>query len=718
MRKNLLLVCFVLFTFTGAFAQKWSASVAVVIDQTTYQKTTNEIKDYMSSIEKGGKKAILIIDKWGIPDSIRTTLKKLYVSSNLEGAVLVGDVPVPMLRDAQHLTTAFKMDQKRDWKLSSIPSDRFYDDFDLKFNFIKRDSLNKLYYYYSLRADSPQYLNCDIYSARIKAPTIPGKDKYQAISEFLKKVVAEKAQKREMSKILHASGHGYNSNSMNARVDEAWALKEQFPFLNTKSGTDLDFIDYTFDDYVKFRLLGALANPNLDLAILHHHGAEDVQLLNGSPIVSDAATWIELSKNFFRSKIRSAKDSVASKKYYVDNYNIPQNWVNDAFNPKIVLEDSIKDASLNINIPDLYGYVSGAKIIIIDACFNGSFHLDDYISGHYIFNPGGTIVVKANSVNTLQDTWTNELMGLMNLGVCTGNWAKGQMTLESHLIGDPTFSFINTNPALNLDRNIVKERSNVKYWKSLMENTLPDVKSLAMKYLRYNKAITSDELLKIQQTDKSAIVRLEAFTLIKKCADKNLPASIILGLNDSYELMQRLSALTASQNNAPELLPVLVYYKMLPTTSARVNFQIKDAIENYKPADAKVEYEKIRAHQAYWPLEKSYSALLRSANYSYDNAVKEFAALNDAKTTDKAKSFTISAQRNACSTLFLDQLFTGLKESNILSLRLLTAETLGWYVYSYKKDYIVTKCKELQAVEKNEQVKNELLKSINRLTFN
>jgi hypothetical protein len=716
MSKNLLLVCLALFAFTGAYAQKWSSSVAVVVDLTTYNKTTNDIKDYMSSIEKGGKKAILILDKWGIPDSIRTTLKNLYVSSNLEGAVFVGDIPVPMIRDAQHLTTAFKMDQKRDWKLSSIPSDRFYDDFDLKFDYIRQDKDKKLYYYYSLRTDSPQYICCDIYSARIKAPTIPGKDKYQAISEYLKKVVADKAQKRVMSKILHAAGHGYNSNSMNARVDEAWALKEQFPFLNTKSGSDLDFIDYTFDDFVKFRLMGALANPNLDLAILHHHGSEDEQLLNGSPIVSDANSWIELSKNFFRSKIRSAKDSVASKKYFVENYNIPPNWVEGVFNPKTIAEDSITEASQNIKIPDLYGYKSGAKIIIVDACFNGSFHLDDYISGHYIFNPGGTIVVKANSVNTLQDTWTNELMGLMNLGVCIGNWAKGQMTLESHLIGDPTFTFINAYPNLNLDRDIVKERSNVKYWKSLLGNALPDVKSLAMRNLLYNKTISSEELLKIQQTDKSAIVRLEAFMLIKKCADKNLPAAIILGLNDSYELLQRLSALTAAKNNAPELLPVLVYLKLQPTTSARVDFHLKDAIENYKPEDIKIEFDKTRAQQSYWPIEKDYNSLLKSAYNAFERETKDFEELSNAKATVKSKGFTISSQRNQCSAIFLDKLINVLKESNEPSLRLLTAETLGWYVYSYRKDYLVEKCKEQLAVEKDEKIKNELQKSINRLT--
>lgn len=39
--------------------------------------------------------------------------------------MFVGDVPVAMVRKAQHLTSAFKMDEEHDWFESSVPSDRF-----------------------------------------------------------------------------------------------------------------------------------------------------------------------------------------------------------------------------------------------------------------------------------------------------------------------------------------------------------------------------------------------------------------------------------------------------------------------------------------------------------------------------------------------------------------------------------------------------------------
>ena len=40
-----------------------------------------------------------------------------------------------------------------------VPSDRYYDDFGLKFDYIKQDSLIPDYHYMTLRADSKQYFH-------------------------------------------------------------------------------------------------------------------------------------------------------------------------------------------------------------------------------------------------------------------------------------------------------------------------------------------------------------------------------------------------------------------------------------------------------------------------------------------------------------------------------------------------------------------------------
>ena len=51
-------------------------------------------------------------------------------------------------------------------------------------------------------------------------------------------------------------------------------------------------------------------------------------------------------------------------------------------------------------------------------------------------------------------------------------------------------------------------------------------------------------------------------------------------------------------------------------------------------------------------------------------------------------------------------------------MRVLIAETLGWYTHSYRKDYIVEQCRKIAAGEKEAVVKLELEKTIKRLNKN
>ncbi len=383
-RLGFIILALILYMSSVASFAAEKRAFAIVTDEKTYASCKTSVDQYAESIKNEGMNVFVINNGWSTPEDIRKKLVELYKSSNLEGAVFIGDVPVPMIRDAQHLTTAFKMDQRRDWQESSVPSDRFYDDFDLKFNFIKRDSTKALYYYYSLASDGPQSINCDIYTARIKPPVVKGKSKYELISEFLIKAAKNKSSKHPINRLSYFAGHGYNSDCMVARIDEKLALSEQFSFIN-KGSKRVNYLDHKFEDNIKYRLLAELQSEGLDLAILHHHGSEDLQLMNGSPLTSDTQRWLEMAKKFFRGKIRGAKDTTAAKKYYIDNYKVPESWVANAFDKKMILKDSLEDAAIDIHISDLEDFKPQAKVVIFDACFNGSFHLDDYISGHYIF---------------------------------------------------------------------------------------------------------------------------------------------------------------------------------------------------------------------------------------------------------------------------------------------------------------------------------------------
>ena len=681
MKRSFIFLLLLTVTLSLAAREKRPA-VAVVVDPATRQALAADVDAFVQSMELVGKRGILVVDRWNQPDSIRAELKRLYDTDGLEGAVLVGNIPIPMVRDAHHLTTAFKMNPSRDWQDSSVPSDRLYDDFDLRFDYLKQDAEKPQLHYYSLRFDSPQVIHCDIWTSRIKPPQIPGQTATEAIAQYLRKAVKAKAEPRTpIRNVLHFAGRSYNSDAFQARIDEKVALQEQFPRLGAEHGTRIDFVNFNRDKVVRTRLMALLALERYDLAILHHHGEPDEQLLSGASPASMPKELLGAAQTYFRNKIRSAKDPEATKQRYMKEYDLPESFFADS--PEKAFADSTYYAEMNLYIPDLYGYTSNARVILLDACFNGSFNNDDYLAGYYVFNPGGTMVVKANTVNTLQDTWTNELLGLLDQGACVGNWAKGQLTLESHLLGDASWRFADSTPKYDADQALTARKGDNRYWRKLLASDVADLKALAIKQLAENGAIPPQELIAIERDDPHAVVRLAAFMALKRHPDAHLTEAIRLGLEDSYELLQRLAALTAAVNGDPALAETVRSLLADPATSERVFFQLKGGEE------------------AFFPTERT---------------KQEYDALTDPATPFKQKRSTVQVQRNACNPFCVEPMFAWLASCDDAAQRVAIAETLGWYRYSYLRDEIASRCRDLLATESDDAVRAELAKTVRRLT--
>jgi hypothetical protein len=136
--------------------KEYATSFAIIVDEKTYNKTKDAILAYRDAVEEDGLSAYVLAEDWKSPDEIKEEILKLYNQKpQLEGVVFIGDIPIPMLRDAEHLTSSFKYENNpSDYYNSSVPSDRFYDDFNLKFKFLHQDSRHPLCYYYSLLPDS------------------------------------------------------------------------------------------------------------------------------------------------------------------------------------------------------------------------------------------------------------------------------------------------------------------------------------------------------------------------------------------------------------------------------------------------------------------------------------------------------------------------------------------------------------------------------------
>ena len=697
------------------------ASVAVVIDQDCYSQTKDAVNEYVDAMELDGKTGILLIDEWGVPDSIRVRLETLHREKALEGAVLIGDIPVPMIRDAQHLSSAFKMDQKRDWKESSIPSDRYYDDFHLQFNFLSRDKDRKDFFYYSLAPESPQQIRSDIYTARIKPAQ--GQDKYKAIADFLRKAVRTKKAAIEAAgrgtngralaepdRVMFFAGHGYNSESMVSRMNEYKALHEQIPSVN-KPGGKVDFINFDFDKSVKTRLLSALGDEDLDVALLHHHGYNDMQLLNGSPYESTPDGWLALARNYFREKMRSSRNPEATRKDFIKRFGIPGEWLDEASDPELIIKDSLYDRSMDIYTDDIDRYDIKARFVLFDACFNGAFTEADYVVPHYLFSEANnTVAALAHSVNTLQDVWTDELVGLFDEGVCAGNIFKHVWSLENHLFGDPTFHF---GAVSDLDRKVSMKEEKAGIWRKLLksESTPCDVKCLAVRVLTRNGNITGEELLDLQRNCGSGIVRLAAFNGNVELAGNCLTEAISLGLDDSYELLQRLSARYAGYNQSPELDEQIVRLYVDPLTPTRVMFQLKAPLVDIETGKAT---ELIRKY-GHWKGDEGLDSLIDYLEVCGKSLSEDLANLeSDSPNARNARLF-IRSQRNQCRADILDALQTFFAKTDDPAIKLQIAELLGWYRYSYAREKVLGICRSLLSVESEPVIRDEFRRSICRL---
>ena len=371
---------------------KAAKGFVIVIDPKSHSMAQSEVNGYARAIEQVNKMKVYIVeDRWGIPDSIRACLQGMYSRGMIRGAVFVGDIPVPMIRDAQHLTSAFKMSQRMSIDKSSVPSDRFYDDFGLKFRYLEKDSTSTLFYY-SLRADGDQRINSNLFSGRIRPTDAGGTSRYEKLRAFLRKATAEKLSRNRLDQVFFFTGQGSLNESRVAAMDEKAQYYEHFPWLKNNAQSSIKYIDHTQEKYIKPTLMNELQREDLDISVLHHHGDFDTQYLG-----------------------RANKDVPAS----------------------------IDEKLRALHLPDFaaYNFRPNSRVVIFDACFNGAFQNDDYIANEYIFAQGKTVACMAGSVNVIQDKWYDRMLGLLAYNHTIGEINNRQELLESHIIGDPTFIF-------------------------------------------------------------------------------------------------------------------------------------------------------------------------------------------------------------------------------------------------------------------------------------
>lgn len=699
-----------------------ATSFAVVIDAETYRRCGAEVAAYRDALQADGLAVYILSADWTDPEQVRDRLAALYNTHRrhmpLEGAVFIGDVPIVSVQNAQHMTTAFKMNESTfPIEEVSVTSDRFYDDLHLRFEFIRRDSLNPQRFYYRLSPDSPQSLDPSFYSGRILYPEQSGGDKYEAIARYLRKVVAERSKSDPIDHVVTYAGNAYNSDCLTAWMDERVAMDEMFPDIDRNDFKALVQLNFRMKEHMKYDLFDQMARSEVDIMLFNEHGSPDRQHISGTGDPDDfngraEALRAEIYGTLAREKRKADGDVEGAVEYFKNKYRLTDRFFEEFFSPDkaapVINED-------DITLDDLAAQHPQPRFVMLNACYNGSFHRAGYVAGSYIFADGRTVAVQGNTVNVLQDRWTYEMLGLLAHGVRIGQYNRLIATLEGHIIGDPAFRFA-TADKRNLAEKMVTLRDDILYWRSLAAADNADVQSLALRMLADNGALTADDLAAKYRECPYATTRMECLKLLARYGYTPQMVEIVgEALDDSYEAVRRNAATYAWMLGSPELADKAADAMVNDPQSQRVAYILSKAMQILPEQQALTAYRTAVDRSGYPSdmsdrLDEQYAELQAMQQSKH----RDMQTLFDASAPAARRIAAIRSVRNYTYHEYVSRLIELLEDqSQPAELRTMTAEALGWFTLSPHRDRIVEACRALRT--KDKALAEELRQTVNRL---
>lgn len=678
---------------------KSPTAFAIITDSETLSKCAEEFHAYKQVLEEEGLGTYIISADWKGPEEVKEEILALAGKKpRLEGVVFAGDIPIVKVRQGQHLTTAFKMNEEA-WPMeeSSVPSDRFYDDFDLSFDFICRDTVETDVFYYRLSEEGAQHLRPDIYSARMKVPAVMKGDKYEIMRKYLRKVVDAHRQNNALDNLTFFAGHGYNSDCLTLWRQKPVVFREYFPYVFSQASHNR-FLNFREDRHMKWNLLSEVARMDVDLFVFSEHGAPDTQYINESKVADN----LDEDMDYLRRSLAESYKYYAGKGHGEDfmkeaveqEYRLSRKDFSDSAMAAYAAADSLEYAQTNIFLDDIMKGHSNAKMIVFNACYNGSFHnREGYVAGCHVFGDGECIVAQGNTVNVLQDKWEDKLMGYLSIGERAGMWQKEVAYLESHLIGDPTFRFTPHDKAEEklrdkLHNDLVFNELNPSVWEKYTYSDNSLLRCAGITHLGYIDAKAAHKRAAEMFGDPSWTVRIHAFNTLATDPDADFATFVRIGLEDIYEVVARNSVRMAAALGDTSLIPDVKAFK-------------------------KAHPEMVRAsgHAA----DDAVALLSGTGHYS-----KSTEGAADKEKPVKKRVNDIRTFRNGRSIFAVDPLLNIVGDaSDDLYVRTVACETLGWYEQSVRRGEIIESLSGMlvNGTDIPQQIQAEIKKTIKRLSW-
>jgi len=676
MKLKYLAACLLAFAGSSAISAQ-DSSFAIVVDSATYEHCGQALDEYRKAIEQEGLPVFVEAADWKTPEQVKAVLEALYRDHSLEGAVFVGDIPIPMVMKAQYMTSAYKMDERKNpLEVVAIPTDRYYDDFDLTFKRLDAEPQG-LMHFFELAPDSLPYLECDIYTGRIKAQASYG-DPYEQISAYLRKAAAAHAEANAFDQFTSYTGHGSYSNCLIAWRAESRILSEQFP--GVFEHHNARFLRFSQEDYMKPTVIRELRRDDLDFMVFHEHGDYFRMYLSGMPEERDAD---EVLASTLRNRAR--RDPERARKA-AEQWGLGPEWYEDYDSEEKVAADSLADLKTGIILEEIGDIAPNARMVVFDACYNGDFRNPDFVAGKFVMGPGHCVVGFGNSVNVLQDKSAFDLMGLLGRGARVGLWAQHINILESHIIGDPTFRF---TPASGEDINAVLTRRDTAFWASKLDDADPEIQNMAL--LRLFEADypgIAGILLDKFKTSPYAIVRYNAMTMLERLDGPEFREMLKLAMTDSFEFIRRIAVNRMGKCGDEEFIPYLIDIYVRDRNAARIVFNVSSALPSFDADKVKAAIEEYFATHRYYTADKDKASLLAAVESG--QFLDTLATISDKSQKPGWRKSFIQSLRNTQRPQAVPEVLAVLQDPEDDELvRTVAAEALAWYEVSVAKPQII-----------------------------
>ena len=597
---------------------------------------------------------------------------------------------------------------------SNVPSDRFYDDFGLRFRFIERDSTRHDLFYYWLSGDSEQRIRCDIYTGRIRA-TRPGEEGFAQIRAYLQKAVAAHREHNPLDRIVSYTGEGSFSNSLSAWKDESITLREQFPAAFRDADGAKFYMFYMYPD-IKEVLAREMARTDVDLMLFHEHGTPDRQwLTHRTPGRTNEQIYTNgrlAARQLLRRNVRYKADPMKTRDRYIKEYGIDSTWFDGWDDPAVIDRDSLDDLATGIVLEDVRRYNPNPRFVIFDACYNGDFREQEFIAAEYILGSGRNIVCLGNSVNVLQDKSSSDLLGLLDSGTRVGQWAQQVHILESHVIGDPTFRFSPSATAKPLDT----DSRDTDYWLSVLnDKTRPaDEQSLALYRLFELEYDGLSELLRDTYFSSPYYTqRLQCLHLLPFYDDGNYATVLKAAMEDPYEFIRRSTVNWMGDVGRDDYLPLLVKEYAENYFSERERFDIGMVMRVFNNKALKKAIDEVLSASYVDDKDDIADNLLRENDMMSDINER---ILNTSAKPGGRKSM-INSLKNSNMHMYVPQyvkLLLNPDESDEVKVAMLQA--LAWFTHSVNRQPIIDVCRQLMNDDQvSALVRTNALRTYNRL---